>query len=79
MASSRDRQRALARAKLDRQMARRAARERARERACATDSTYVRGVESRYNGQLRIGVRLPVSVLRGDRVLELGLVPAELD
>ena len=38
---------------------RRAAQERERVRACATDSTYVRGVESRYRGELRIGVRMP--------------------
>ena len=43
---------------------RRAARLRSRQRACAHDSTYVRGVESRYNGQLRVAVRMPCDSTR---------------
>jgi hypothetical protein len=44
--------------------ARRAERERRRHRECATDSTYVSGVESRYDGALRVAVRMPCDSTR---------------
>ena len=47
-----------------RRAARRLARREARARACATDSTYFAGVNSRHDGALRMAVRMPCDTTR---------------